>query len=205
MGVLGHNGMGKTTLLKSLMGIMGVKEGAIIFDGADVTRAPPYDRSRLGMGYVPQGRGIFPNLTVRENLRLACLARRANDDLVVEEILEEFPRLKPIFSVMAMFFRVASSKYWRSARCLCGAPKLMLLDEPTEGIQPSIVSEIADVLKSLSKRRDLTIVLVEQKLDFIAALSQRVYVMQRGKLVKQVSPNQLSNSEIVREFVGMTM
>jgi branched-chain amino acid transport system ATP-binding protein len=205
LGVLGHNGMGKTTLLKSLMGIMGVKEGAIIFDGEDVTRAPPYDRSRLGMGYVPQGRGIFPNLTVRENLRIACLARQVNDDLVVEEILEEFPRLKPILQRYGHVLSGGEQQILALARCLCGAPKLMLLDEPTEGIQPSIVSEIADVLKSLSKRRDLTIVLVEQKLDFIAALSQRVYVMQRGKLVKQVSPNQLSNSDIVREFVGMTM
>lgn len=205
LGVLGHNGMGKTTLLKSLMGIMGVKEGAIIFDGDDVTRAPPYDRSRLGMGYVPQGRGIFPNLTVRENLRIACLARRGNDDLVVEEVLEEFPRLKPILHRYGHVLSGGEQQILALARCLCGAPKLMLLDEPTEGIQPSIVSEIADVLKSLSLRRDLTIVLVEQKLDFIAALSQRVYVMQRGKLVKQVSPNQLSNSDIVREFVGMTM
>lgn len=205
LGVLGHNGMGKTTLLKSLMGIMGVKEGAIIFDGEDVTRAPPYDRSRLGMGYVPQGRGIFPNLTVRENLRIACLARRVNDDLVIEEILEEFPRLKPILHRYGHVLSGGEQQILALARCLCGAPKLMLLDEPTEGIQPSIVSEIADVLKSLSKRRDLTIVLVEQKLDFIAALSQRLYVMQRGKLVKQVSPNQLSNSDIVREFVGMTM
>jgi ABC-type branched-subunit amino acid transport system ATPase component len=90
LGVLGHNGMGKTTLLKSLMGLLGIGEGSIVFDGVDMIRMPPYERSRLGIGYVPQGRGIFPNLTVHENLRVACAVRNVDDDRVIEEILEEF-------------------------------------------------------------------------------------------------------------------
>jgi branched-chain amino acid transport system ATP-binding protein len=204
IGILGHNGMGKTTLLKALIGLLRTTGGMILFDGANVTDVPSYERSRLGMGYVPQGRDIFPNLTVRDNLRIAFCLRKVNQNLVLEETLEEFPRLKPILNRQGHVLSGGEQQILAIARCLCAAPKLVLLDEPTEGIQPSIIEEIVDVLKSLRKRRDLTIVVVEQNLDFIAALSQRVYIMQRGQFTNQMSPAQLSDPETVREFVGMS-
>ena len=205
VGILGHNGMGKTTLLKALIGLLRTTGGTIRFDGANITDMPPYDRSRLGMGYVPQGRGIFPNLTVRDNLQIAFAVRKVNEDQVFEETLEEFPKLKPILNRSGHVLSGGEQQVLALARCLCAAPKLVLLDEPTEGIQPSIIEEIVNVLKLLRQRRDLTMVIVEQNLEFIAALSQRVYIMQRGQLTNQVVPAQLSDSEMVREFVGMNI
>lgn len=204
LGILGHNGMGKTTLLKTLIGLIRTTAGLIRFDNVNVTDLPPYERSRLGMGYVAQGRDIFPNLTVRDNLRIAVAVRKIDENLVLDQILEEFPRLKSILNRQGHVLSGGEQQILAIARCLCAAPKLVLLDEPTEGIQPSIIEEIVDVLKSLRKRRDLTILVVEQNLDFIAALSQRVYIMQRGQFTSEMSPAQLLNSEMVREFVGMS-
>lgn len=203
LGILGHNGMGKTTLLKTLIGLLQPTSGAIRFDGVDVTNLPPYERSHLGIGYVPQGRDIFPNLSVRDNLRVPFFVRKVDENRVLEEILEEFPRLKPILNRQGRVLSGGEQQILALARCLCAAPKLILLDEPTEGIQPSIREEIVAVLKLLRERRNLTIVLVEQNLEFIAALSQRVYIMQRGRFTNEVSPSQLSNPEMVREFIGM--
>ena len=123
---------------------------------------------------MPQGRGIFPNLTVSENLRVACASRPGNDFVILEEVLQEFPRLNLILNRAGHVLSGGEQQMLALAGCLSSAPELILLDEPTEGIQPSIVGEIARILKSLTRRQELTIVLVEQRLDFIAALSQRV-------------------------------
>jgi urea ABC transporter ATP-binding protein UrtE len=203
VGILGHNGMGKTTLLKTLIGLLRPTGGSVELQGQDITRMPAFKRNLKGIGYVPQGRDIFPNLTVRDNLRIAFAMHKVDEEKVLEEVLETFPRLKPLLERTGRVLSGGEQQILALARCLCGGPRLLLLDEPTEGIQPSIVEEIIEILHGLRTSRNLTIVLVEQNLDFIASLSQRVHIIQRGQLVNEVSPDQLSDPELVREFVGM--
>ena len=203
VGILGHNGMGKTTLLKTLIGLVKTTHGTITFEGEAITREPAHKRNRRGIGYVPQGREIFPNVSVRDNLRLGFAVQKVDEQEVLEEVLEEFPRLKPLLDRAGRVLSGGEQQILALARCLCGRPRLILLDEPTEGIQPSIVEEIIEILKSLQARRKLTVVLVEQNLEFIATLSQRVLIIQRGQFTSEVSPAQLSNPDLIGEFVGM--
>lgn len=206
VGILGHNGMGKTTLLKALIGLLKPTGGTIRFEGNDVTRLASHRRNRAGIGYVAQGRDIFPNLTVRENLRTGILMHkelRANEEQIIDEILTEFPRLVPLLSRRGGVLSGGEQQILALARCLCGSPRLLLLDEPTEGIQPSIIEEIVEILQNLRHKRGLTIVLVEQNLDFISALSGRVYVIRRGRFAGELAPHQLADPEVVQEFVGM--
>jgi len=206
VGILGHNGMGKTTLLKTLVGLLRATGGSVRFEDAEITQEPPHRRSLRGMGYVPQGRDIFPKLTALENLRLGLIRHahnKAEEARILEEVLEEFPRLKPLLPRAGGVLSGGEQQILALARCLCGRPRLVLLDEPTEGIQPSIIEEIVVILRTLRERRGLTIVLVEQNLEFIATLSQRVHVIQRGRITGQLAPEQLADADIVQEFAGM--
>lgn len=171
VGVLGHNGMGKTTLLRALMGYIPATAGQIVLEDADITRVEPYRRARAGMGYVPQGREIFPGLSVRDNLRMGAVGRPRGEDAAIESALETFPRLKPLIDRPGGALSGGEQQLLAIARCLAGNPRLILLDEPTEGIQPSIIDEIAETLLGLRSRGALTMILVEQNLDFIATLS----------------------------------
>jgi len=202
VGVLGHNGMGKTTLLRALMGYLPATSGRVVFAGADVTRAEPYKRARAGIGYVPQGREIFPGLSVRENLRMGALSR-SNEAGVIEAALEQFPRLKRLIDRPGGALSGGEQQLLAIARCLVGAPKLILLDEPTEGIQPSIIDEIVETLLRLREKGGLTMILVEQNLDFIAALSQRVLMIQKGVIVRSAKPEELHNVGLMHEFIGV--
>jgi urea ABC transporter ATP-binding protein UrtE len=203
VGILGHNGMGKTTLLRTLIGHLPATGGQISFAGADITRLPPAARTRAGMGYVPQGREIFPTLSVHENLRMGCLLARQSERRTIESVLAAFPRLKPLLDRPGGALSGGEQQLLALARCLCSDPKLILLDEPTEGIQPSIIDEIVETLQDLRARRNLTIVLVEQNLKFIAALAQRVLVIQKGAITQEVAPSAISDQALVAEFVGI--
>lgn len=203
VGILGHNGMGKTSLLRTLMGFLPATAGTVRFLGQDVTQLAPYKRSRLGMGYVPQGRDIFPALSVMENLRMGCAKEKGDDARLIETVLEEFPRLKRLLERQGGALSGGEQQLLAIARCLCGRPRLLLLDEPTEGIQPSIIDEIIETLHRLKAKSGLTVILVEQNLDFIAALSQRILMIQKGAITREVTPEQLSNPDMVGEFVGM--
>jgi branched-chain amino acid transport system ATP-binding protein len=203
VGVLGHNGMGKTSLLKALMGFLPVSAGAVRLDGADIAHRPAYQRARAGMGYVPQGRDIFPNLSVRDNLRMGCAKEKGADAPVIDAVLAEFPRLTRLLDRLGGALSGGEQQLLAIARCLCGKPRLLLLDEPTEGIQPSIIDEIIETLQRLRSPGGLTVVLVEQNLDFIAALSQRILLIQKGAITREVSPNDLSDPDLVGEFVGV--
>ncbi len=203
VGILGHNGMGKTTLLKALMGFLPATGGSVRFDGKDVTAAAPYQRARLGLGYVPQGREIFPGLTVHDNLRMGCAKQGgAEQDIIIAEVLEEFPRLKPLLDRSGGALSGGEQQLLALARCLCGKPRLVLLDEPTEGIQPSIIDEIVEILQRL-RQGGLTMILVEQNLDFIAALSQRILIIQKGTITQEVQPGDLGDASLVGEFIGI--
>ncbi len=203
VGILGHNGMGKTTLMKTLIGLVPATDGSIVFDGVDVTRERADRRARRGMGYVPQGREIFPRLSVRENLRMAALAAGGSDESAVDEVLADFPRLESLLDREGSALSGGEQQILAIARCLCTRPRLILLDEPTEGIQPSIVEQIAENLAVLRAARGLTVVLVEQNLDFTAALSTRVLLIQKGEIVRALPPESLRDSEIIEEFVGV--
>lgn len=204
IGILGHNGMGKTTLLKALMGFLPATGGRVHFGSDDVTAIEPYRRARLGLGYVPQGREIFPGLTVHDNLRMGCTKQAGSEQDTIATVLEEFPRLKPLLDRAGGALSGGEQQLLAIARCLCGKPRLVLLDEPTEGIQPSIIDEIVEVLQRLREKSGLTMILVEQNLDFIAALSQRVLIIQKGKITREVQPGDLGDASLVGEFIGIT-
>jgi branched-chain amino acid transport system ATP-binding protein len=201
VGVLGHNGMGKTTLLRTLMGFVPAQRGRIAFDEADVTREPPYTRARRGLGYVPQGREIFPGLSVRDNLRMGFAGRGAEER--IDTMLQTFPRLTPLLNRRGGALSGGEQQLLAIARCLAGQPKLILFDEPTEGIQPSIIEELVVVLRQLHQRQGLTILLVEQNLEFIAELAQRVLIIQKGTILRELRPEELRQADVLSEFVGV--
>jgi branched-chain amino acid transport system ATP-binding protein len=203
IGILGHNGMGKTTLLKTLIGHLPADSGRILLDGVDITRLPSALRARAGIGYVPQGREIFPNLSVRENLRMGCLLSQQSEAATIADALRLFPRLDPLLDRPGGALSGGEQQLLALARCLCAGPRLILLDEPTEGIQPSIIEEIIATLHTLRADRRLTIVLVEQNLNFIAALAQRVLIIQKGRITREVTPEAIRDPDLVAEFVGM--
>ncbi len=205
LGVLGHNGMGKTTLLKTLMGIVPAKSGQMLFDGEDITGLKSSGRARLGMGYVPQGRGIFPTLSVLDNLRMGVAAHRVDEAEAVERVMADFPRLERLLGRDGGALSGGEQQLLALARCLISEPDLILLDEPTEGIQPSIIDEIIELLKDLNRRTGITIVLVEQSLDFITALSDRVLLIQKGTIIGEVSGSETANPALIDEFTGFGM
>ncbi len=202
VGILGHNGMGKTTLLKALMGLIPVTAGSIHFEGIDITREPAHERSRQGIGYVPQGRGIFPMLSVFDNLRMGVVAHGQDEQEAVENIIGEFPRLERLLDRDGGALSGGEQQLLAIARCLISEPQLVLLDEPTEGIQPSIIDEIIELLRNLSKKHGITVVLVEQNLEFITELSDRVLLLQKGLITGEISGSHAADPALVDEFVG---
>jgi len=180
--VLGRNGVGKTTLLKSLMGVVPVKAGRVHLNGADITEAPPYERVRAGIGYVPQGREIFGRLTVADNLRMG-LASRPAGTAIPDELFTLFPVLKQMINRRGGDLSGGQQQQLAIARALAAGPRLLLLDEPTEGIQPSIIKDIGRVIRMLADRKNMAIVLVEQYYDFAEELADQYLVMERGEVI----------------------
>ncbi len=203
VGILGHNGMGKSTLLRTLMGYLPATGGKVTFEGRDITKLSPTARARLGIGYVPQGREIFPALSVQENLRMGCLLSKRDEGRTIEGVLEMFPRLTRLLDRTGGALSGGEQQLLALARCLCGAPRLLLLDEPTEGIQPSIIDEIIETLQALRRGHDVTVVLVEQNLKFIAELSQRILIIQKGVITRETTPEAVQDPALIAEFVGM--
>ncbi|CAN5907930.1 urea ABC transporter ATP-binding subunit UrtE [soil metagenome] len=182
--ILGRNGVGKTTLLKSLMGVVPVKTGTIKLDGGDITRDTPYERVRKGVGYVPQGREIFGRLTVQENLRMG-LAYKSGSTPIPAELFELFPILKQFLNRRGGDLSGGQQQQLAIARALAAGPKLLILDEPTEGIQPSIIKDIGRVIRMLADRGTMAIILVEQFYDFAAELADQYLVMERGEIIQR--------------------
>ncbi len=203
VGILGHNGMGKTTLLRTLMGHICSTAGVALFNGCNLTTLVPEARAALGLGYVPQGRQIFPALSVWDNLKFAALSSGNEDDAKLAEVIDIFPRLKPLLSRQGGVLSGGEQQLLALARCLATTPRLILLDEPTEGIQPSIIEEIADTLKDIQKKHHMAFVLVEQNLEFIRALSERVLIMQKGCIVQELTSEDVIKTDLVHEFSGL--
>lgn len=181
--LMGRNGVGKSTLLSTIVGLLRARSGRILFDGEDVTRMRPYDRARAGIAFVPQGRDCFPQLTVMENLRVVQEARRDLDRGGIDDALDLFPRLKDLLDRPAGFLSGGQMQQLAIARALVTRPRLLLLDEPTEGIQPSIILEIEDAIAQLKRSAGLSILLVEQYVDFALRLAERYAVMDGGQVI----------------------
>ena len=181
--LLGRNGVGKTTLLKCLMGLVPAKSGTLMFEGKDITRLTPYARARLGLAYVPQGREIFPRLTVEENLRMG-LATRPRSAAIPAQIFDMFPVLKDMLARRGGDLSGGQQQQLAIGRALAMQPKLLILDEPTEGIQPSIIKDIERVIRTLAQQGEMAILLVEQYYDFARSLADHYVVMSRGEVIK---------------------
>jgi urea transport system ATP-binding protein len=187
--VLGRNGVGKTTLLKSLMGLVPIRTGSIELDGHSIQNATPYERARAGIGFVPQGREIFARLTVQENLEMGLAYKKAGTPIPAE-LFELFPVLKQMLSRRGGDLSGGQQQQLAIARALAAKPRLLVLDEPTEGIQPSIIKDIGRVIRMLADRGDMAILLVEQYYDFAQELADDYIVMERGAvLARGKGPN----------------
>ncbi|MFI9010826.1 urea ABC transporter ATP-binding subunit UrtE [Actinosynnema sp. NPDC053489] len=196
--VMGRNGVGKTTLLRALMGVLTPTAGRVVFDGEDVTRLPTHLRVRAGMAYVPQGHVSFPQLTAWENLRVTLEATTHRDPVAVDEALDVFPALRGLLKRPAGFLSGGQRQQLAIARALVARPRLLLLDEPTEGVQPSVIDEIEAAVERLHREVGLTVLLVEQYLDFALRLADRYVVVDAGEVVRAGAAEELHDEEVRR-------
>lgn len=194
--LLGRNGVGKTTLLKCVTGLLPLRDGQILLDGQDITRLSTENRARAGIGYVPQGREIFPLLTVEENLKISLGARKDRARQIPAQIYELFPVLKEMKHRRGGDLSGGQQQQLAIGRALVLDPKLLILDEPTEGIQPNIVRDISDVIRKLNSELGLTVLLVEQKLPFARRAADDFFIMERGRVVADGPMTDLDDSLI---------
>jgi len=199
--LLGRNGVGKTTLLKSLMGLVPIKSGQIEFKGQAIQNATPYERARAGIGFVPQGREIFARLTVEENLRMG-LAYKSGSTPIPAELYELFPVLRQMLHRRGGDLSGGQQQQLAIARALAAGPELLILDEPTEGIQPSIIKDIGRVIRMLADRGNMAILLVEQYYDFAEQLADQYLVMERGEVIAR-GPGQEMAQKGIRQLVAI--
>ena len=198
--LMGRNGVGKTTTLKSIIGLTKTDAGTIKFSGKEIAALPPDDRARLGLAYVPQGRDIFPNLTVWENLKISLVIHGAKANGEVEHVLELFPVLKDMLQRKGGVLSGGQQQQLAIGRALLTSPSLLLLDEPTEGIQPNIIDLIGETLIKIKKEGKISILLVEQYLDFCLGVGDSFYIMDRGAIVAE-GPIAHLNDAIVKEHL----
>ena len=198
VGLLGRNGVGKTTLLRSIIGLNKLTSGSLTFDDKNITKVPTYKRSRYGIAYIPQGREIIPYLSVLDNLKLGFAASGKSSKRIPSEIFEFFPMLKKHLSRQGGLLSGGQQQQLAIARGLMCNPKLILLDEPTEGIQPSIVQEIEATLNRINREKGITVIVVEQKIDFIRQLARRFFIMDKGSIVAKGTTPELTDSLVHR-------
>lgn len=201
--VIGRNGVGKTTLMKAIIGILKRTAGDLRFEGKDIGGVAPHRRARLGIGYIPQGREVFPRMSVRENLKVGEMLARPGQAPDYDRVYGFFPILRERAIQRAGTLSGGQQQQLAIGRALIGNPKLMLLDEPSEGIQPNIVKEIAHHIRTLNSELGVTVLFVEQNLDMIMSMAQRCYVMDKGRIVGELRPEQLHDREMVRRTLAV--
>lgn len=201
--ILGRNGVGKTTLLKTIIGSIPATSGRIVFAGTPVERLDSHLRARLGMGYVPQGRGIFPELTVEENLRMGEGINQDNQVYSYDAVYRYFPILKKRGGQKGGTLSGGEQQMLALGRALVSNPLILLLDEPSEGVQPSVVEEIGSVLSALNRELGLTILLVEQNIDYALAIAKTCHIMTKGRIVDCLDEESLRDTETVKRYLAI--
>lgn len=196
--VVGRNGAGKTTLVNAVMGVLRPTSGRVLWEGQDITRMPPERRVQLGLGYVPQGHPVFPQLSVEENLRVVLEARRGSDPAAVDDALDLFPRLKALMGRRAGVLSGGQQQQLAIARALVGRPRLLIMDEPTEGIQPSIIDEIEDAIAELHRSAGMSILLIEQYVEFALRLADAYVALDAGAVLDSGPTANLEETDVRR-------
>jgi branched-chain amino acid transport system ATP-binding protein len=203
LGVLGRNGMGKSTLIRCLCGLIRPDTGRIVFDGRDITGIAPHERARLGMTTVVQGRGMFAKLTVRESLEMGRIASGRARRSRVDEVLDYFPRLKERLNQSAGTLSGGEQQMLAIGRGLMTDPTLMLLDEPSDGIMPVLVNQIADILVAINRNEQTTLVIVEQNVPMLFRMTDRFIILEKGQIVAAGSRTQIAASEVMKEYLAI--
>lgn len=203
LALLGRNGVGKTTLMRVLIGLLKPSKGTVELDGKVVSGLPAHRIARLGISYVPQGRGIFPKLTVGENLILGTRATGEKRPVIPEEVFTYFPLLKDRIKQQAGTLSGGEQQMLALGRGLCGKPKIMLLDEPSEGIQPNIVQQLGDLVVGIVEKTKISVLLVEQNLDLARRMARRCMVMDMGQIVHEGSPEEFEDEALVKKYLAI--
>ena len=203
LGLLGRNGVGKTTLMKALIGLIPPSKGTVKLNGGAIEGLAPHSIAQKGIAYVPQGRGIFAKLSVEENLRVGTRAQRDGNGSVPEEVFGYFPILKERLGQAGGTLSGGEQQMLAIARALCGQPSVLLLDEPSEGIQPTIVHELGRIISDISKSNGMSVVLVEQNLDLALSTSQRCVVMEKGRIVHEGQPEDFNDEAVLRKYLAI--
>ena len=202
--VIGRNGVGKSTFIKTVIGILQVKNGNIEYENnGDISSWPAYKRARNGIGYVPQGHGIFPQLTVEENLKIGSLVNEKNKEENYERVYDYFPRIKERRRQIAGTMSGGEQAMLSIGRVLVNTPKIILLDEPSEGVQPNIVDQMGDIVLHIREDLGLTVLIVEQHLGLIQQVSDRGYVMDKGRIVTPLTKKEINNEEEVTKYLSV--
>jgi urea ABC transporter ATP-binding protein UrtE len=203
VGVLGRNGVGKSTLMKAVIGLLPARSGTLRFKGDEITREGAHRRARRGIGYVPQGREIFPHMSVLDNLRMGQFVNQGAGDFNIEQVYDWFPFLRDRGRQRGGTLSGGQQEMLAIARALVNGPELLLLDEPSDGVQPSIVEEIGGFITTLVQRRALGVLIVEQNIRLLQTVAQRAYVMEKGSVVDVLNREELRNTERVASFLAV--
>ena len=203
VGVLGRNGVGKTTLMRTLIGLLPARSGTIRFRGEDVTRLKADRRARRGIGYVPQGRDVFPQMSVLDNLKMGGFIKGPKGKPRVDLVHLYFPFLRERANQRAGTLSGGQQEMLAIGRALAGGPELLLLDEPSDGVQPSIVHEIGDFVVELNQKERLAVLIVEQNIDLVQKVASRAYVLDKGRVVQTLEKDELRNTERLAEFLAI--
>jgi branched-chain amino acid transport system ATP-binding protein len=203
VGVLGRNGVGKSTLIKTVIGLLPARAGRVLFKGEDVTREPADRRARRGMGYVPQGRQIFPKMSVLDNLRMGQFVNAAHGRFDLEEVYGWFPFLRERARQRGGTLSGGQQEMLAIARALINGPDLLLLDEPSDGVQPSIIQEIGTFILGLVEKKAIGVLLVEQNIDLVQTVAGRAYVMEKGQVVAELDREKLADTDYVARFLAV--
>jgi urea transport system ATP-binding protein len=201
--LIGRNGVGKTTLMRALIGLVPLSAGSILVDGVELGHERPYARAKQGVGYVPQGREVFPALTVRENLQVGAQANRSRTSDMLDKVVGYFPVLRTKFQQKAGTMSGGEQQQLAIARALIGAPKILLLDEPSEGIQPSIVDLIGETLLKIAAETGIGVLLVEQNMGMVESVASRCCVMDKGRIVDTLNRAQLADEDLIRSVLAL--
>jgi branched-chain amino acid transport system ATP-binding protein/urea transport system ATP-binding protein len=203
--ILGRNGVGKTTLLRAIVGAIRLQQGELTFDGHAISALPSHERARRGIAYVPQGREIFPSLSVLDNLKAAAFGTAQRDwKATIDELFLEFPVLAEKQKARGGSLSGGQQQILALARALITQPRLLILDEPTEGIQPSIVDQIADTIRAINEKRGIAVIVVEQNLDFVVRLGTHAHIIEKGAIVADMPATDLLHDDTLqRQYLGV--